>query len=800
MNTVQSDMNQKVTDIFVLTARETGVPLVTGHLKMKGYRITPYSDGTSLLETLRTGKPNLLIADATTLDKEAFEVCHHIKSDDDLWVIPVLILTNASTLSDILQVLDCNADNFLPLPFDLPAGLSIIESMLATPVERLEPDQIKTQYKINLDDRIYRVAANRRKLLELLLSSFEIAVNKSSELSHTKTELQTLSESVMYLEERVTDQNRLIDTIKATIRQKEQTISTLTHEIGEKEKLLAQKTRKAHIVTGDDNNRVLPTSSGFEINSLMQRISELSNDLSAAKTSLETVQAELEEEKIHHTSLECTLELLGQQKEYLEKTLRSVTEEHEQLTSAFETERNRAASAEQELNAVIQQKEYLKKTLRSVTEEHEQLTSAFEIERNRAASAEQELNAVIQQKEYLEKTLRPVTEEHEQLTSALEIERNRAASAEQELNAVIQAKKQSEQELSLIINDFREARNQEVENFNRLKTELEREADRRISAENQLGTLRQDKEQSESFLRSSVTALKDQIEELRRELGITCTALENEENATRSLKENLAEIIAEQEEARIRVQEEREPEKAAFINQKRHPDETTATVKLPGKNLNSLEIQNKALITELSPANQKKPRSDQPVRMYSDELKKVQMVYGTGRSLFPSGHKSIGTLAVIAKETEQDIRIPIDGDPARGLLHENVSVPQGKARDKPKATVSKRHPEQQPCSMADEHSVVRKKISFREEPAGVSPEKEQDKLAVEPCCPHVTEESPVQAPVMMTIPDAQKSPVSQDEPISPKSAMPVIEVSREAVTDIVDIFSDDDSIEEEELT
>ncbi len=367
MSTMQSDMSEKVTDIFVLTAHETAVPLFTGHLTKRGYRVTLFTDSTSLLETLRSGKPDLLIADATTLDREAFEVCRHIKSDDDLRVIPVLILTNASMLSDILQVLDSDADNFIPHPFDLPAGFSVIESMLATPVERQTPDQMKAQFKINLDDHIYSVAANRRKLLELLLSSFETAVNKTSELSRVKTELQTLSESARYLEDRVADQTRLIDTIKVTLHQKEHKILNLTHEIEETKKILAQKTRKALIVTCDDTDRTLPMSACPETNTLMQQISELSHELETAKTNLDTVREELEEEKIHHTSLECTLELLGQQKEYLEKALRSVTEEHEQLISAFGAERNRVVSAEQEIK-LMQQKEHLEKALRSVPE------------------------------------------------------------------------------------------------------------------------------------------------------------------------------------------------------------------------------------------------------------------------------------------------------------------------------------------------------------------------------------------------------------------------------------------------
>ncbi len=66
------------------------------------------------------------------------------------------------------------------------------------------------------------------------------------------------------------------------------------------------------------------TSSSSEITTLLQQISELSHEIVTVKTCLDTVQEELEEEKIHCTSLECTLELLVQQKEFVEKSLRSL--------------------------------------------------------------------------------------------------------------------------------------------------------------------------------------------------------------------------------------------------------------------------------------------------------------------------------------------------------------------------------------------------------------------------------------------------------------------------------------------
>jgi DNA-binding response OmpR family regulator len=284
MNTPRSDETDSTIDIFVLSVSETVVPLLPEHLEKKGYQVTLFTDRKSLLEALKPEKPNLLICDTTTSDKEAFEVCRRIKADDDLWVIPVLILTNVSMISDLFDVLDCNADNFLPLPFDLPFGLTVIESMLGTPVERQIPDQIKTQFKIRHDDHTYIVAASRRKLLELLLSSFEIAVTTSSALSHVKTDLLTLAESAQYLEDRVAEQTRLIDTIQATLHQKEQKILALTSKLEEKQKLLAQKTHKAFIVTDDEDSQTVfqdkkgtETSSFSEITLLRQQISELSH-------------------------------------------------------------------------------------------------------------------------------------------------------------------------------------------------------------------------------------------------------------------------------------------------------------------------------------------------------------------------------------------------------------------------------------------------------------------------------------------------------------------------------------------
>ena len=232
-------------------------------------------------------------------------------------------------------------------------------------MERQTPEQIKTQFKISHNDQIYVVAANRRKLLEFLLSSFEITVNQSSELSRIKSEFRMLSESAKNLEDRVREQSRVIDGIRETLRQKEQKILSLTHQVEEDKKILAQKTEviehfseqleddKVLLTTLEKNLREsisqreeIESSLQSEISILRKQISELSTEVDQTKTCLDTVQGELDDEKIHCTSLECTLDLQVQQKELAEKTLHTLTSEYEQLKSALADEENRAVSAE----------------------------------------------------------------------------------------------------------------------------------------------------------------------------------------------------------------------------------------------------------------------------------------------------------------------------------------------------------------------------------------------------------------------------------------------------------------------
>ena len=736
MNDPPSDVNEGIIDIFILSVSETVTSLFTEHLEKKGYRVTIFTDGRYLLETLREGKPNLLICDTTTLDEEGFEICRQIKTDDDFWVIPVLILTSGSNLTDLLQILDCNADNFITHPFDLSYCLSVIDSMLSIPVERQTPDQIKTQFKISHNEQIYVVAANRRKLLEFLLSSFEITVTQSLELSRIKSELQILSESAHVLEERVSEQTRVIESIYATIQQKEQKISALTQEVGGDKKIIAQKTELIAHLSGqlDDTRTLLATSEEnlhasiqerkdiesflqSEISTLLRQISELSTEIDTTKTSLETVQGDLEDEKIHCTSLECTLELLVQQKEQSEKNLHELTLEHDQLKSALNDERNRALSGDQEIEKISQEKtraeqvfttkintldeeikhqvadlarikdelesetdkrislentsdalrlektqlesslqssiNSLKEQLGDLQEKYEGTQQALEAEEGKTTSLKENLASVIAENE---KNFHTLTLEHDQLKSAFDDEKNRASTAEQEIEKIKQEKTRAEEELNLATKELNETVKQQTGELKKLKSELEGEAQKRISSENRAEAIQQEKLQSESSLSSAMITLKEQVGDLQKKYESAREALETEQGRTKSLKENLADIVSEKENIEDLQKTDRDSYKATFLRLKHDLDEATAVPASLEKELSAVKSQNKSLSDELNLAYQAKAQAAQQVHLLTEEVEQAKAQLASEQGLHRARDEIYSTDKQNVQRMEQDLR------------------------------------------------------------------------------------------------------------------------------------------------
>ena len=92
--------------------------------------LTVVSDGMEALAYLRrqgpyasAARPDLILLDLNLPKKDGREVLAEIKEDEDLRVIPVVVLTTSKAETDILKTYKLNANSYITKPVDF-AGFS----------------------------------------------------------------------------------------------------------------------------------------------------------------------------------------------------------------------------------------------------------------------------------------------------------------------------------------------------------------------------------------------------------------------------------------------------------------------------------------------------------------------------------------------------------------------------------------------------------------------------------------------------------------------------------------------------
>ena len=560
MNGSLSDGNENIVDIFVLSTNTTDSPLQARDLENLGYRATSFSNAQQLFESLRSGKPNLLICDSVTLREDSYDLCRAIKADYDLWVVPVLIITSASNLSDLLHVLDCNADNFLSFPYDPSYFSALVEGMLTTPVERPTAEQIKTQFKIQHDDHQFVVTADRRRLLEFLLSSFEIAVNRSGDIIRITGEKDDLSSSLQKREERVRDQARSIEALNGTLRQKEQAISALSSEVTERDTRIQENLDRIHKLEGEiDEGKSHITAAEAEMNRLTREAADLaqqyttdtgdlsrqlatiSEHLAATSADLKAAEESLALETSKKTDAETLLSETASKKEQAEKMAHELALESEQTRADLSAAKDRIQTLETEIATLSQTRNEteaelartisdLKETTRQLEADLSRQNGEIDEGKNRISTLELQLANLTTEKEQIEGELRTSTD-----TSKRDL-----AEIQETLNSTRATLERRDQDLASLNTEFMEitgARDAAVRDQERLSQELSGLKDALAQAE-------EARRDSEERMNGEIHEREAALQQLRGEHQSVRSELDEERNTLNRVRSDLDSALA----------------------------------------------------------------------------------------------------------------------------------------------------------------------------------------------------------------------------------------------------------------
>jgi len=149
-------------------------------LQGAGYEVMCAPNGRMALDMARRERPRLLVSEVGLPEMNGYELCARIKSDLELADLPVILVTTLSDPQEVIRTLDCRADHIVFKPCGSGQLLRCIQSVLANrPVRQAEPPG--KDLEIMFGGQKHFIAADRPRILNLLLSTYEAAVECNRE-------------------------------------------------------------------------------------------------------------------------------------------------------------------------------------------------------------------------------------------------------------------------------------------------------------------------------------------------------------------------------------------------------------------------------------------------------------------------------------------------------------------------------------------------------------------------------------------------------------------------------------------
>ncbi|HEY5593230.1 MAG TPA: response regulator, partial [Paludibacter sp.] len=181
-----------IIDILIAEDSPTQAEQLKYILETNNYRVIVAKDGKEALDLIQKDKPSIVISDIIMPKMNGYELCEKIKADISTKDIPVILLTSLSDSCDILKGLACGADNFLTKPYDERYLLSHITHVLAN--KNLHSGEIiKLGIEMVLGGKKRFITSTHQQMLSLLISTYEAAVQRNTELLEAQEELKSLN-------------------------------------------------------------------------------------------------------------------------------------------------------------------------------------------------------------------------------------------------------------------------------------------------------------------------------------------------------------------------------------------------------------------------------------------------------------------------------------------------------------------------------------------------------------------------------------------------------------------------------
>lgn len=174
-------------------------------LEEEGYQVSSTENGQTALEMTALIRPSLVISGVKIPEMTGYELCRQIKASPDLCGIPVILVTSLSDPTEVLLGLQCGADSFVIKPYERSHMLARVEHALSS---RDISNTLETgpPAEIFFHGERHQITASRTQILNLLMSTYDAAMQRNKELRESREQLRERTAEVL-------EANRFLDSM-----------------------------------------------------------------------------------------------------------------------------------------------------------------------------------------------------------------------------------------------------------------------------------------------------------------------------------------------------------------------------------------------------------------------------------------------------------------------------------------------------------------------------------------------------------------------------------------------------------
>ncbi len=187
--------------VLIVEDSRTQAERLRYYLERNGFAVHCAVNGAEALAQLKERLPALVVSDVVMPEIDGYELCRRIRRDPELVDLPVILLTALTGATDVIDGLASGATDFLVKPYSEEALVARLSRALTNRDLRsgaTSSDGVEVWFA----GRQYTLDSDRTQSVDFLLSSFEDAIDRNTQLNEANAQLTDALKRISTLERR----------------------------------------------------------------------------------------------------------------------------------------------------------------------------------------------------------------------------------------------------------------------------------------------------------------------------------------------------------------------------------------------------------------------------------------------------------------------------------------------------------------------------------------------------------------------------------------------------------------------